>query len=260
MSIGSLADYRSALKQNILIQKSPPSLVNAGLATSLWAGGGTPSAGGSPGNTANGIVPASPLTGVPAINFQSGIGYITRVDYAASSGCRAFLYDRLFHCGAYTSNTGTTSLSGQPSFSSRIPGGVDYSGLQIWAETQTSGTGTPVVSCTYTNSAGVSGQSSGSVTLTPFPDGRAAQLPLAAGDVGVQTIESVTLSGSNATIVLFVARPLWSARIEGLENGWHWLDRTGAPQVWATSCLAMLVVPDSGTAPTVTLEVEIASL
>lgn len=72
------------------------------------------------------------------------------------------------------------------------------------------GTAASFATCSYTNQDGVSGRTSGSILLTnnARQGGNVRLLPLQAGDTGVRSVESVTLSASTATagnfgVVLF---------------------------------------------------------
>lgn len=264
MAITSLADVRASLRQRIVIHKGPPTtpLGSLPVITAVWLGGGSPPPGGAPGNTANGVVPTSSTTGAPNIDFSSGNGYLTGIEANCTGvGGRLMLYDRLFHCGSYAGTSGTTTLSSQPSFSSRIPGGTNYDGLQIWAEVNASGTNAPTVACTYTNSVGGTGRSSGSTTISGYLTGKVAQLSLQAGDSGVQTIESVVITGSfTGSLNFFIARPLWVGRLEaGDQTSAMLLDRAGMAEVWPASCLSAIFFADSSASFSVDLSIEIAS-
>ena len=205
------------------------------------------------GNTANGLVPVSgpagaQTNGYPLLNFSSNVtGYLTNVDFGSTVACRLSIYDRLFNCGAYTFNAATT-LASQPSYAGRVPGGTDFTGLQLWAEAVTAGTLVQNVTVTYTDQSGNTGHTTGAVSAgAALTVGKLWQLPLAAGDSGLQKIESVTGTVASAgTFNVFVARPLWSGRVTIANGGdCHGLDRVGMPQIWNTSCLALMVNADS---------------
>ncbi|MGL5935247.1 MAG: hypothetical protein ACRCZI_06450, partial [Cetobacterium sp.] len=167
--------------------------------------------------------------------------------------------DRLFACGAYAFNA-NTALASQPSFSSRVPGGTDFTSLQIWVEQVTAATGNQAVNVTYTNQAGTGSRTTGAVGVGAAPIvGRCWQLPLQSGDSGVQRIDNVT--GSVATVGTFnvmVLRPLWEGRVMIATAGdLHDLLSTGLPQVFADSAMYGLVCADSTSTgiPDVTFEI-----
>jgi hypothetical protein len=220
---------------------------------------GNPGAGTLAGsNTANGVVPTDATAGYPIIAaFGGGTGYLTKVEFASTVAGWVDVYDRVFLAGAYAFNANTT-LASIPSYSGRIPG-ADYTGTQIWLEQVTAGTGSQSVAVTYTNQAGTGSRTTGTVATAVNIVGRCWQLPLQAGDSGVQVVNSVV--GSVATVGTFnimVLRPLWSGRIT-LANGGdvHDLLRVGMPQVYADSALYVLIAPDSTATgiPEVMLEV-----
>lgn len=265
MSIASLDDWIASVKQTLTYSKTVGRISVANTFFTVHDLAGNPgSATLAVGNTANGLVPVSgpagsQTNGYPLILFSAGSGYLANVDFASTVSCRMFLYDRLFNAGAYAFNA-STSLSAQPSFSGRVPGGTDFTGLQIWYEQVTAATGNQSVAVTYTDQSGNAAHTTGTIGLGVAPSvGRMFQLPLAPGDSGVQKIESVTGTvASVGTFNIVVARPLWSGRVHVANSGdCHGPDRVGMPQVWATSAFALIVVADStGTGnPDLTLQI-----
>lgn len=161
--------------------------------------------------------------------------------------CRINVFDRLFVAGAYAFNA-NTALTSQPSFSSRVPGGTDYVGTQLWVEQVTAATGNQAVNVTYTNSAGTASRTTGATGIGAAPTlGRCWQLPLQAGDAGVQLVTNVAGTVASAgTFNVMVLRPLLSARVRSANDGdVQDLLRTGLPQVYDTSALYVLVSADS---------------
>jgi hypothetical protein len=158
--------------------------------------------------------------------------------------------DRLSHqgglsgivTGAQTTNLPTAALT-------RYTSGVGVmAALEISTSVGTTAT-TAVVS--YTNSAGTAGRTSPSVTFGGANDRQTAQVqmvPLQAGDVGVRSVESVTLAASTATAGAFgvtLYKPL-------LALPWFDLNDEGMPfdmvkhmgcffePIQADACLAIL--------------------
>lgn len=253
MAIATLADYMAAPKQRVQFTKtnSGSGGGNSCRMFSTWTATGVPPAGSfAIGNTANGLVPDNTTTGAGAINAFSGTGYLTAVDYVACGqatnpqGARAALFDRLFHCGTYSFNA-SQSLSSQPSYSARVPGTTDYTGLGIWIETVTGWTGQCTIAVTYTDQDGNAGATTGTVALatpgSPPGVGTIYPMPLASGDCGVQKIESVTSTVTSAgTFNVLVLRQLWSAYslvsdfCSGNPSG---LDKSGLVIIPSTACL-----------------------
>ena len=256
MAITTGDGYIAARKQLARICKTQTATTVAAQWHTLLDRAGIPGAGSlSVGNTANGLVPTQATAGFPAINAFGGgnTGYLTGLNFSNSVACRMHLYDRLFHVGSISLTTlATTTLTSQPSFSSRVPGGTDYTSTEIWLEINTAVSATATtVSVSYTNEAGVSGRTTGATaSLSGFITGRLIQMPLQAGDKGVQRIDSVTVGGTVAsagTVNVIVARPLvTSMRVPVAGAGdVLGLDRTGMVQVWQDSALWLIIAADS---------------
>ncbi len=240
----------TAQGQEIQVTKTASRTSVAATWFSLFDLAGNPGAGTLAGtSTAAGVVPTDATAGCPTINAFSGAntGYIQAVDYGNTVAGRIRLYDMLFKAGAYAFNANTT-LASQPSYSSRVPAGTDFTGTQIWLETVTAFTGSPSVAVTYTNQAGTAARTTGTVaTGSALTLGRMVQLPLQAGDTGVQKIESVIGTVASAgTFNILVLRRLWSNRIRvANDGGADGPDRTGLTRIFADSAVVLLACPDS---------------
>lgn len=222
---------------------------------------GNPGAGTLAGtSTTAGVVPDDSVAGFPIINAFGGTkGYITRIKWANSVACRLTLYDLLWKGGAYAFNAAVT-LSAQPSYSGRVPGGTDFTGLQIWIECVTAFTGNQSIAVTYTNQAGTTGRTTGTIATGVAPTvGRMLLLPLQAGDTGVQKIESVTSTVATVgTFNVYVLRPLGDGRIKFANDGiTQGPSETGMPEVFTNSALIVVCNADSTSTglPSLTIEV-----
>lgn len=223
---------------------------------------GNPGAGTLAGSsTTTGTVPTDATAGHPTIPAFGGgaTGYLAQVDFGSSVACRIKLFDLLWKGGAYTFNANTSGNT-PTSYASRIPDGV-YGDEQIWLEQVTAGTGVQNVAVTYTNQAGTTGRSTGTVATAANIVGRMWQLPLQAGDTGVQGVTGVVGSVASAgTFNILVLRPLWSGRVKIANDGdVHGPDRTLMPQVFADSALMMAVAADSTSTGIPELELVIAN-
>jgi hypothetical protein len=83
------------------------------------------------------------------------------------------------------------------------------------------------------------------------PANRLLQIPLAAGDTGIQKIESVTATVATVgTFNLLIVRPLWNGRVMGPGDFGsrynHGPDKTGMPIVYDTCALFQMVQQDFG--------------
>lgn len=242
-----------AAGQSVVLNRSGARTTIAGNWFTTLDLAGNPGAGVLAGtSTAAGVVPTDATAGTPTINAFTGanIGYLSGIDFGGNLASRLRLVDMLFKAGAYAFNAAVT-LAAQPSYSGRIPG-ADYKGTEIWVEAVTAFTGTLSVAITYTNQDGTTGKTTGTVSVgSAMTVGRMIQLPLAAGDTGVQKIESVT--GTVATVGTFnvlVLRPIWMGRVTNTGGGsTHGPDQTDMPVVFADSALIAQVGSDSTAMP-----------
>ena len=250
MAITTLDQYLAAPSQRVGIIKTASVTSVALMSTQVLQSAGNPGAGALAGtNTANGVVPDDTTTGFPSINAFAGgaTGYISNITFGSTVPCRITLFDCLWKGGAYPFNAAVT-LSAQPSYSSRVIGGTDFTNTEVWLEAVTAFTGNQSVAVTYTNQAGTTGRTTGTIATGVAPIiARMVQLPLQAGDTGVQKIESVTSTVSTVgTFNVLVLRRLWSGRVIVANSGdVHDFLKTGMPQIFATSALMPIVQPDS---------------
>lgn len=272
MPINSINELIAAAKQALAIFK------NGTRATTISAWFTTFDLAGNPGggvlagtSTTQGVVPTDATVGTLPINaFGVGSkGYISQIEFGSNIACRMKLFDMVFKAGAYAFTGGTTTLSAQPSYTSRMPDG-SFSGTQIWFEVSTGfATGNSwQVQITYTNQDGVSGRST--VILPPtaaagLTAGRLYQLALQAGDSGVQSINSVIVTNGGTAMTagafnVLVLRPLWSGRCKVNNDGeTHDWARTGMPEVFADSALILAIASDSTGIGVPELEMTIAN-
>lgn len=264
MAIASGDQYIASAKQKCPLQRTVARTTVATSWFSVFDLAGNPGAGTLAGSsTAAGVVPTDATAGYPVINAFGGAatGYLSKVEFGSTVACRIQLFDRLFLAGAYAFNAATT-LAAQPAYSSRLPGTV-YTGLELWVEQVTLATGNQAVAVTYTNEGGTGSRTTGAVGIAAAPTvGRCWQLPLQAGDAGIQRVDVVT--GTVATVGTFnvmVLRPLWTGRVRVANDGdVHNLFRTGLPQVYADSALYMMISSDGTSSGAPELEIEVANL
>lgn len=249
MAITTFDQYVGAAKQAFFMVKTASRTAVAAQWFSVYDVAGNPGAGTLAGSsTTTGTVPTDATTGHPIINAFGGgnTGYLAQVDFGSSVACRIKIFDLLWKGGAYAFNANTSGNT-PTSYSSRVPGGT-YGDEQIWVEQVTAGTGVQNVNVTYINQAGTSGRSTGTVAApAAMIVGRMFQLPLQAGDTGVQGVTGVVGSVASAgTFNVLVLRPLWTGRVKTANDGdTHDFTKTGMPEVFADSALTIMVAPDS---------------
>jgi len=270
MSITSVDSYLNSFKQFVSYTKTASRTTVATGWFSIFDLAGNPGAGTFAGtSTTAGVVPTDATAGCPTIiDFGSGnTGYLTGVDFGCSVACRLKLFDMLYKAGAYAYNSGTTTVTSPPSYSSRIPNS-NYSGTQIWIEVTTAfvAAATWTVTVNYTNQDGTAAKTTGSIGSLANANltlGRMYMLPLAAGDTGVQKIESVTVTTGSATAGAFnvlVVRPLWSGRVRIANDGdVHDITKTAMPQIFQDSAIIAIANADSTTSGVIDMELVIAN-
>lgn len=249
MAITSFDGFIAAAKQYVSMAKTVTRTAVGARWFSVFDVAGNPGAGILAGtSTTTGVVPTDATAGCPTIGAFGGgaTGYLAQVDYGCSVACRLKLFDLLWKGGAYVFNASTTGQT-PTSFSSRVPSGTDFTNNQLWLEQVTAGTGIQNVAVTYINQDGVAGRTTGTIATAVNIVGSLWQLPLQAGDTGVQGVTGVV--GSVATVGTFnilVMRPLWSGRCRTANDGWvHGLDLTGMPIIYPDSALFLASCPDS---------------
>lgn len=166
---------------------------------SLWRFDGIPNAG-----AVAGAVATCDKSTTGALRFtNSAGGAVKRLVQGAGTSTGAdstcfFVMDRLLACGGLSGTVTTAQTVGGTI--GRYTGGI---GNQIWLEIQTAigATGT-TVTASYTNENGTSGRTTiarrfGASTFNEIHS--AHQLPLQAGDLGVQSVQSVTVLATTGT-------------------------------------------------------------
>lgn len=263
MAISTWDGFIGSAKQPQSMAKTASRTAVAANWFSVFDLAGNPGAGTLAGtSTTTGVVPTDATAGCPTINAfgASATGYLAQVDFGSSVACRLKLFDLLWKGGAFAFNA-SVSGSSPASFSSRVAGGTDYTDTQIWLEQVTAGTGNQNVNVTYTNQAGTTGRSTGTVATAANIVGRMWQLPLQAGDTGVQGVTGVVGTVATAgTFNILVLRPLWSGRCRTANDGdVHDLAKTGMPIIYADSALFLAVAADSTATGIPELELVIAN-
>lgn len=249
MPITTLDQLIAAAKQRVLISKTAAQTAVAISPTSVFDRAGAPGAGTLAGvSTTTGTVPTDVTAGLPLINAFGGsnTGYISRMEFNNTVACRMTVYDLLWKGGAYAFNANTSGNT-PSSYSTRVPGGTDFTGLELWYEQVSAGTLVQNLNVTYNNESGATGRTTG-VQAAPAAmiQSRMFLLPLQAGDKGIQGVTGVVGTVASAgTFNLLVMRPLGEARIRVANDG-DVQDalKTGMPIVFADSALIIIVTPD----------------
>lgn len=272
MAITTFDQYVGAYKQHIQVSKSGAVTTTAGNYATTFAAAGFPGAGSTPGNTTTGLVPTDATTGFPTIQtFQgSNKGYLSRVEGFSTVNQTLALYDVLFWAGPTTIPTGTptiVTLNTQPSFSGRLPFRSDgitraWEEVEMWVWLSTAGSNhAHSFSMSYRDQDNNTAESSATVSTQNVAVNRILRVPWNAGDYGAQLMNGYTVnniaSASGAVVAMFMRR-LWHGRLEANTYKVFGPDLTGMPEVFDTSALMLVGVPESTSTGTPALYIEIA--
>ena len=178
----------------------------AGQVVSFWRVGTHPAAASNPSSSGEALdvnsQGAMPLPTVAAGEVLRLVG----VQVQISNYAGVYVMDRLVQTSMVDWVTQTTQTFTHPPLPSRAGSGV---GAQLFIEcnaSTSSGTFTPSVS--YTNSDGVAGRIATMTVPSGFRSANGYFLPLQSGDKGVQSVQSVTFTGSGVN-----TGGLWSVAI-----------------------------------------------
>jgi hypothetical protein len=187
-----------AAGRSVQYQKSSIASATGGITTHFRNAGTPAAAGATP--TTTGIALSRSSQGAMAIPAASGTSYISSFEgVSTSSGC-LMLADRLVEFGGLSGTVTTAQTVSALALPARATGALD---VELWLEVYTAIGATPsaTVTASYTNQSGTSGRTAtlpGGITAS-WVAGRTAQFALAAGDTGVQSVQSLTSGTSTGT-------------------------------------------------------------
>lgn len=248
----------------------------AGLWYSLFRGGGNPAADTILGTGTNLAFQAltdatTNATGIPhGGNVGGGTGYKVLLNAAAQTAaattapCVLMLVDLL---GFYPITSVTTATAQTLNNTVTLPRYTDGAGVQAFLTPSTvMGAATPNLSINYTNS----GSTAGRITPATLPIGNTAAavtsvvysgtgagkygpfMPLQAGDAGIKSVQSVTLSASyvSGVLNLVLAKPLMTLPITtlGVTAERDLVNQFASmPKIYDGACLAWMMLAGAAT-------------
>lgn len=214
-------------------------------------------AAGSPGLSGATIDGTSSTLGgnIPFTNPGSGNSYLAKMSLASSSGIIGVgAFDMLW----YNSGISITTTTGQTINSVTLPsrdnaGGTNGVGVMAWLYCATATTNAGAVAnttITYTNSAGTGSRTGSLVQSWPATAVAGTFIPftLQAGDLGVKSIQTLTLGTSyvTGTVILFLTRDIafisLAAAASGQVMDWAQL---GFPQLYNGTAMSFYVMPSA---------------
>lgn len=231
----------------------------AGVMHSLAYSTGLPGAMVAPASGLSGaaITSRAGLTSVPA-PAGANLSYLAKLEAAASVAGQLILVDRLWDNSGFTVTTTTAQTVTSAAFPARDRNGaVAGEGVMLGIEVSTATTNAGAIvnmTASYTDSGGTAGNTA---TIASFPATAAAgtfvPFQLAAGDVGVGAVASLTLGTSLVTGVVHLVAYRELARLSlPVANVGANLDAiaTGFARLYDNTTLSLLWLPTATTAVT----------
>lgn len=276
MALTSLAQYKTSVRQNVSQWFTSNLTISSGSLTDIasWVslGGASTTAGVTQTKAnLNTIVNGSSYEKLE--DFPAGtVGYITKavtrpqMNSATSfPESRGKLFDCLWKAGAYNFDSNVTLSAWDTTWNARVPDS-DYGQVELWVEAVTGFTGNPTINITYTNEAGVTGRTTSLVFASAPTARRMERFPLAAGDKGVQKVESVVASVATVgTFNLLLLRRLGPMLLSDSQYGANPVPMFGRfdmmsfglPQIDTNACLMFATQPGSTSSGLPYLELEV---
>jgi hypothetical protein len=243
------------------IMKIGTTMQAAGVQHSLLYATGRPAAAAAPAPGLNGTTLTTYPGQIPFTNPTAGLlSYLASLEATATQILALMLMDRLWHnSGIVAATTGAQAItfSGLPSRDAN--GGALGAGCMAALEVSTvTGNGAPVTTITisYTNETGTAGRTG---TIASFPAtavaGTFVPFALQAGDLGIRSIQSITLGTSlvSGTVHLVVYRKLAALNLTQPNAGAP-KDAIGLgfPRLYDNTVPFLVCLPNGTTAATVT--------
>ena len=240
------------------IAKAVTATLVAGRPASLWSLAGSPGAGAFD-TTLNGVTLASPQAGqIPHTNPGSGNAYLSRFSGTATQGGVLMLLDRLWHNGGYTITSAVAQNSTTPAWPARdVAGSANGDGVLLALEVSAAcGAAAPTITIAYTNQAGTAGRTATNIlaTVNSPAIGATYFIGLQAGDTGVRSVQSLTLSVSwvSGTINMVAYRVLAALELpQALIPNAIDAITAGFPRIYNDTVPWMVFIPNTTTATNV---------
>lgn len=163
---------------------------------------GSPGAASAPSDGINGAALSGNAAGfIDHTNPASGNAYIAELQCQASTPGMLWIVDRMWQ----NSGLSVTSTSAQSITPATLPArdvNASTNGEGVIAAIEwsaTGGAGTPTVTASYTDDAGNTGNSAAFTGVTTPPVGTVEIFPLASGDKGVRSVQSITQSATRTS-------------------------------------------------------------
>lgn len=267
MAITTISGANDGLIPAVNIVKPSVTSVGAYSAGTTWARAGMPAAG-SYDTTLNGVALTAPVTGqIPLTTAASGETYVHRM-VASTTASSAFgsmlLCDRLWHNGGINATSTSPQSITSPTWPARdANGSTNGEGVLLAVEISSiTGAGNPTITISYTNSAGDPGRTSTNIIATAASAGAGAcyLMSLDSGDLGVRSVQSITLSATwtTGTLNIVAYRPIALSAMRFASFYGEPVDciTGGFPKVPAGAVPYLLSLPLSQTSTTIVSQIQ----
>ena len=259
MAITTLDGALAGMTYPRYISKAVTGTMVAGRPHSLFYLAGSPGAAVAPSSGMSGGALTTYAGQIPFTNPGAGNSYLARLQGQATIAGTLLLCDRLWHQSGISVTTTTAQTITSAAWPARdANGSTNGEDILIGLEVSTvtgSGAATPTIS--YTNQGGTSSQTGAmqvayvavSIAGTFYP------FTLAAGDTGVRSVQSVTLSVSmtSGAVHLVAYRVLAALEIPGANVG-NAIDvlTSGFPRLYDNTVPFLIFIPSTTTTSNVT--------
>lgn len=230
----------------------------AGVMHSLFYTTGLPGAAAAPSPGINGAALTTYAGQIPFANPVSGNTYLTSYSGAATVIGTLLLVDRLWHNSGVAVATTTAQAITSPTWPARDNNGATSgAGVLVGIEASGATTNVGAVSNTtlnYTNSAGTDTRTGTLTWPATAAAGTFVPFALAAGDVGVRSIQGVTLGTSYGGGAIHLVAYRVIARGSVIVAGGGFAQDAyalGMPRIYDDSVMSLLWLPSATTAATI---------
>jgi len=176
--------------------------ITAGRLSSSWYLAGYPAGASAPTPGLAGAALTAPVTGQLEIPPSSNQTYLQNLRFRNSAGAGSFvmLCDRLWHNSGFTITSTAAQTINSVTFPARDENGsTNGEGVFLGIEISTAtGAGTPTITVSYTNQDGTAGRTGTNIpaTIASLVAGGFIPIGLQAGDTGVRSVQTLTLSAT----------------------------------------------------------------
>lgn len=189
---------------------------------------------------------------IPAASGNTHLARFSGVSSAQAG--MLLLCDRLWHNSGFTiTSTGAQTINSAAWPARDMNGSTDGVGVQLGVEiSSATGSGTPTITVSYTNSANTSGKTATNsvATVATSAAGTFYPIGLAAGDTGVRSVQTLTLSATwtSGTMHLVAYRVLATLELPaaGIPNAVDALT-SGMPRCYDTTVPFLIFIPQTTT-------------